>query len=212
MADDRTTNPPPEPSLAESPSKRERIGFLAPASILLFIALTLAGTYCVRKIILERHMVAAMQLDDVDTMMVLAGSWPSPLNARDEDGATPLHLAAFTGRSDLARRLLSRGADVNAKDSLAWTPLHYAAQQHSKELTELLIAVGADVNARNSLGRSPLHVAVQWGADAIVEFLAAKGADLAARDHEGRTPLALVVETGLLPEMSDLLRKLGAKE
>jgi len=41
----RMTNETPEPSLREKPAKEEKIGFLAPASIILFIALTLAGTY-----------------------------------------------------------------------------------------------------------------------------------------------------------------------
>ena len=48
------------------------------------------------------------------------------IHMRDEEGATPLHLAAEFGRADYAQLLLERGADVNAKDREGATPLHWA--------------------------------------------------------------------------------------
>jgi ankyrin repeat protein len=40
-----------------------------------------------------------------------------PLDARGENGATPLHAAAHTGSADTARLLVARGADVEALDT-----------------------------------------------------------------------------------------------
>ena len=37
------------------------------------------------------------------------------VNAKDEDGFTPLHYAAVTGRKEIAEILIAEGADVNAK-------------------------------------------------------------------------------------------------
>ena len=49
------------------------------------------------------------------------------VNAKDEDGRTALHLAAFNGHADIVEALLRHGADVNAKDKDGYTALHWAA-------------------------------------------------------------------------------------
>ena len=49
------------------------------------------------------------------------------LDARRDDGATPLHAAAYAGRINLVRRLAERGADLDARDSRhGHTPLTWA--------------------------------------------------------------------------------------
>ena len=49
------------------------------------------------------------------------------VNAKDEDGRTPLHQAAEWGYTEVAALLIAEGADVNAKDSLTGeTPLDAA--------------------------------------------------------------------------------------
>ncbi len=49
------------------------------------------------------------------------------VNARDNDGGTPLHMAAAEGHKDVAELLLANKAEVNAKDNDGRTPLHLAA-------------------------------------------------------------------------------------
>ena len=75
------------------------------------------------------------------------------VNAKNDDGTTPLRLAAFYGHMEIVELLIEKGADVNAKEEDGFTPLHYA---ETKEFTELLIAKGADVNAKNDYGETPL--------------------------------------------------------
>jgi ankyrin repeat protein len=50
-----------------------------------------------------------------------------PLDARGDEGATPLHAAAVSGSADVIRLLLDRGADIEARDT-SWddTPLGWA--------------------------------------------------------------------------------------
>ena len=77
------------------------------------------------------------------------------VNAKDENGVTPLHQAAFGGQKEVVELLIAAGADVNAKEEDGWTPLHFAAEGGHKEVAELLIAAGAEVNVRDKWGRTP---------------------------------------------------------
>jgi uncharacterized protein len=51
------------------------------------------------------------------------------INATNEDGNTPLHLAALHGRAEVAAVLLDRNAAVNLKNKRGETPLKLAASQ-----------------------------------------------------------------------------------
>ena len=111
------------------------------------------------------------------------------VNARDEYGKTPLHLAVDRGGIDIVELLIAKGANVNAQDKLGNTPLQVAAGKGRKEYAELLIAKGADVNAKDSGGNTALHkVRTMYGKSAA-EVLLAKGADVNAKNNGGRTPL-----------------------
>ena len=113
------------------------------------------------------------------------------VNAKDEDGWTPLHSAAFEGHKEVVALLIAEGADVNAMDG-GFTPLHYAAWNGHKEVAELLIENGAEVNAKVAIwGRTPLHLAAFYGRKEVVALLIAKGADVNAMDGWGMTPLDL---------------------
>lgn len=76
----------------------------------------------------------------------------------DQDGLTPLHLAAFTGRADMVGALLRSGADVAAVDIYGETALHLAARGGHANVVELLLKAGAAVDGGGA--RSPLSVAL----------------------------------------------------
>src|ERR1700686_2645453 len=67
---------------------------------------------------------------------------PDLVFSKDEDGFTPLHLAAANGYKGMVEFLLTNKAEVNSKDNAGSTPLHQAAAaegQHS-DLVEVLLA------------------------------------------------------------------------
>ena len=130
------------------------------------------------------------------------------VNAKDENGLTPLH---FAKTKEIADLLISKGADVNAKEAKnRITPLPWAAWRGRKEIAELLIAKGADLNTKNKDGGTPLHNAAWKGHVEIAKLLIVKNADVNAKDVEGQTPLDWAEEEEH-KEIADLLRKHGGK-
>jgi len=81
------------------------------------------------------------------------------VNAKNEQGQTPIHLAAKTRKvkKEITELLIEKGADVNVKAVDGATPLHRVA---TTEIAELLIEKGADVNVKDRKGRTPLDFAV----------------------------------------------------
>lgn len=49
------------------------------------------------------------------------------VNAKDNDGKTPLMFASAFDNSRVVKLLIGKGADVNAKDNGGWSALIYAA-------------------------------------------------------------------------------------
>src|SRR5262249_42316215 len=94
---------------------------------------------------------------------------PNLINSRTQEGDvlgggnTPLRVAAVLGRTQVARMLIDRGADVQARGGIAFaTPLHAAAWYGHPEVAQILLERGAQLEARDERGRhaTPLGWAV----------------------------------------------------
>ena len=152
-------------------------------------SLLLAAAYSGRKdlfeLLLEKgagvNVFEASALGLSDRVGEFLGAEPSLANSYSHDGWTPLHLASFFGREDVASVLLAHGADVNARSRSTRfakenTPLHAAAANRQVALAELLLAHGADVNAKDGSGYTPLALAASGKNDLLVVILLEKGA------------------------------------
>ena len=94
------------------------------------------------------------------------------LNAKNDDGQTPLHLTILNKRAGQARWvLITQGADVNAKTNDGTTPLMMAAAQGIEYLAEVLLFNGADVDPKNDRGETALSLAKENGKTEIIELL-----------------------------------------
>jgi uncharacterized protein len=115
---------------------------------------------------------------------------PELVRAFSPDGFTALHLAAFFGKTEVARRLVQAGADVNvySANDFHVQPLHSAAAGRHVEICRLLIAGGADVDARQRHGYTPLHAAAQNGDVELLELLLSAGANPSIAKDDGETP------------------------
>ena len=116
-------------------------------------------------------------------------------------GDTALHVAAAAYQPDLARALVSAGADVSARNRRGAQPLHYAADsfpgdshwdpQAQAATIAYLVAAGAHTNATDSSGVTPLHRAVRTRGAAAVRALLDGGADPRRVNKSGSTPMTL---------------------
>ena len=119
------------------------------------------------------------------------------VNAKDGLYRTPLHKAASLNQLEIARLLISKGANVNYTDIFTKaTPLHDAAESGFAELVRVLLNSGAGNNIRNDNGNTPLHLAVSEGRQDAVEVLLKSGANKNAQNDKGDTPLHLATEQG----------------
>jgi len=127
------------------------------------------------------------------------------------DGFTALHLAAFFGKTEIARLLIDAGAavDTYTTNAFANQPLHAAAAGRHTEVCRLLLAAGADVNATQHGGFTPLHEAAQHGDVEMVELFLSAGADPAIGVEAG-TPADLA-ETAGHPDVARRLRDVAAE-
>ena len=133
------------------------------------------------------------------------------INAKDKDGRTALHYAAFHGTPETVQALIAVGADVNAKDKDGLTPLHDAAFHGTPETVQALIDAGADVNAKGYADQTPLHYAAgYYGKPETVQALIAAGADVNAKDNKGRTAEDILKER--IAEETDPTKKAELKE
>ena len=123
----------------------------------------------------------------------------------DSSGQTAVHLAAWSGASEVIE-VLSRTTDVdNLKTATGYTPQHAAAWQgHAKVVGQLVLA-GADPNAADSDGWTPLHKAAFRGHAEVVKVLLEKGADKDLKTAAGSTAFSMA-EGNKKKDIADLLR------
>lgn len=104
------------------------------------------------------------------------------VNALNAAGESALMMAALKGRTEWARRLIERGAQVNKS---GWSPLHYAATGPEPAVVTLLLERGAEVDAASPNRSTPLMMAAQYGSEASVDLLLARGADPRLKNDQG---------------------------
>jgi ankyrin repeat protein len=126
-------------------------------------------------------------------------SYHIDVDAKNQWGQTPLHVAAYNGNLAMICILLSFNADVNAKDKAGWTPLHkalrcwkgiYCDQDKELDRIRLLLHNKANVNEKDNFGRTPLHHAADYVPNdeqglRIIELLLNNNADRSLEDDSG---------------------------
>src|SRR5262245_4631561 len=132
------------------------------------------------------ELLGVIRRGDMTALATLLADSPGLANTRDEKGNSPLLIATYTGRQEMVRVLLERGARPNFFEACAvgltedvrrhirenpgaarqwapdgWTPLHLAAFFGHREVAAALLEAGADVRAlsRNVEANLPINAA-----------------------------------------------------
>src|SRR5215831_6641400 len=130
------------------------------------------------------------------------------VNAREEDGATPLAWAALRCNREIAALLLKAGANPNLTNEQGVGPLYIAMTNGCAEIAKLLLENRADPNLAREDGETPLMTAARLGQIEVMQMLLDRGAKVNAREQKfGQT--ALMWATGR-PDVVRLLVQHGA--
>ncbi|MEV0914497.1 ankyrin repeat domain-containing protein [Streptomyces sp. NPDC049967] len=130
-----------------------------------------------------------------------------PVESSDEDGASPLYLAAVSDRPGVVRLLLAAGADPDRAcgPEAGDLPVCGAACGGHTEVVEALLSAGARPDLREQFGFTALRWAVGLGHAGTARALLAHGADPCLPGPEGEAPLFLAARRGSLETVRALL-------
>ncbi|CAM1510896.1 Fc.00g084090.m01.CDS01 [Cosmosporella sp. VM-42] len=122
--------------------------------------------------------------------LVLQWGSTSKSKGSDEGIPTPLHIAAFSGLSELALRLVQQGSSISPLDAQERIPLHWAAANGHVKAVSLLIQYGSDPNAEDGRGLKPIHLAARKNQASVVAILLKAGVEpdtiKTKENHAGR--------------------------
>jgi len=171
--------------------------------------------------VLDRQLCQAAQVGDLRRVKKFVACGAS-LNAAQQNGWTALMLAADGCHLPVVRFLLNHGADVHRR-SIAYNDvdaLMLAAQAGDAAICRLLLNYGVNVNEIDVSGNTPLMLAMsnsnltQTQEYEVAKVLLNGGAKINAKNRFGQTALDYTQRSRFekhLPEVVDLLKKLGAK-
>lgn len=132
------------------------------------------------------------------------------VNARNDEGQTPLFIAVALNNLAIVEILLMAGAEPNKTYKDGTSPLQAAVIKGNEHMVEILINHGADINHSNNRGETALMLAAKNGRNTIVSELLSKNADVSQADNMAHTALHYAAEAGY-NEITELLLMAGAE-
>ncbi|XP_023315706.1 ankyrin-2-like [Trichogramma pretiosum] len=151
--------------------------------------------------------------------LVLENGEAVRINARNNEGDTPLHLALENVEEALkcVELLLRSGADPNLANGLGFTALHSIGKERSSDaMAKRFLRICEEIeqplqlDVRDASGTSPLHYALLWDREAsVIKLLLQAGASPDYPSGTGSTPLHAAVAS-LMPEAVQALLDRGA--
>ena len=125
----------------------------------------------------EVPLMAAARTGNLETVQMLLDRGADVNYTVPGNGQSALMWAISERHSNVARRLVERGADMHARSTGGYSPILFAARAGDLESARMLVAAGADVNDKTPDQTSALIVAVVRGHTALAIELLERGAD-----------------------------------
>ncbi|KAK0398477.1 hypothetical protein QR680_002608 [Steinernema hermaphroditum] len=114
----------------------------------------------------------------------------------EEDGLTPLIVAAGRGFTDVVQRLLNADAQVNACDKFGSTALIWASRKGHLPVVELLLNNGAELDAVGMYSSTALMLATKGNYISVVEAILAREPNVNVVDNNGLSALGMAAREG----------------
>ncbi|KAI6235467.1 hypothetical protein M3Y95_00054700 [Aphelenchoides besseyi] len=114
----------------------------------------------------------------------------------EEDGLTPLIIAAGRGYGDVVHVLLNSGAEVNSSDKFGSTALIWSARKGYTEIVEELLNAGAEVDAIGMYSSTALMLAARGCHRKVVELLLSREPNVNVVDYNGLSALGIAAREG----------------
>ena len=133
------------------------------------------------------------------------GAGEDPQQKKELRHDLPLYWVCLNGHLEIARRLVSAGAQVNLSNCMLATPLHAAASNGHVKMIKFLMSKGAEVDAIDLNGNSPLIAAACGGHSRAMCCLLEAKADSNLRTVDGYTAMHVAAKEGHLEVVSILL-------
>ncbi|KAF2196646.1 ankyrin [Delitschia confertaspora ATCC 74209] len=145
-----------------------------------------------------------------ELVAVLLEEYSPDIEARDDDGETPLWRAVYEGNFDNVRRLIEHRANVNVEDRVGNPVLHVAIEGSNRRIIELLLNQKPTLTTMDPRKRNVLHIAAeQSDPDILATLLLRNKAEFGAVDEEGDTELCHAAYNGN-KDLAELLIQYGA--
>ena len=130
----------------------------------------------------------------------------------DQEGNTPLHIAAREGKLEEVKKLIHYILNINpslieAKNNFGSSPLHYATWFGQLPIIKYLMKQGADIKTKDIFDQTLIHSAAWNGDLKLVKFFLEKGFFLEEKDKKGNTPLLSAAQNNHLQVMKFLISK-----
>jgi ankyrin repeat protein len=138
---------------------------------------------------------AAAHQGDARQIATLAAAG-ADLNARDDNGRTPLHVATFARQREAIAALVKAGAGIDLLENDRYDAVTIASVANDEETLRLLLSLGASAKQVTSrYDGTALIAAAHLGHDGVVRQLIAAGAPL---DHVNNLHWTAVIESIVL--------------
>jgi hypothetical protein len=147
--------------------------------------------------ILEQHPLhIAAERGDIPALntILLSDTTATAVNSHDLLGRTPLCLAAFTGKLEIVKRLITAKSNPRLRDASARNSLHLACAGGRTDVVQFLLNWGLSPNDDTAIQPPLLHTAAAAGFHEICRLLLDHGA--CTDDHDGRPAEEVALQSG----------------
>jgi ankyrin repeat protein len=155
-----------------------------------------------------RSALLATSSPDVGRLLLDNGA---EIEARNNNGWTPLMYSAIRNNTKMIKFLVQKGAFMNAQDRSGRTALMMLMDKGDREAIEFLLKSGADPNIIDSRSNTALIGASSKGRLIIAAILIKHGADVSVKNTFGKTAKIIAYEKNY-KDVAGFLGSLNIKE